>query len=257
MNKKAKKSFGQHFLINESLASAIVDSLDYNISNNIVEVGPGKGVLTQFLLLKSANVRYIEADHDMVGYLHSEFPQLGRHLIQQDFLKTDLAALFLGEEFLLIGNFPYNISSQILFKVLEHKSLVPEMVGMFQLEVAERIVSAPNSKKYGVLSVLVQRYFNTEILFRVKPGSFNPPPKVHSAVIRLKRKETDELSSNEKHFKSVVKIAFNQRRKMLRNSLKSLIHSPELKKDPFLRKRPEQLSLSDFDQLTNKIYSQQ
>lgn len=251
---KAKKSFGQHFLTNTSAAQQIVDALDYTSDvKNVLEIGPGKGVLTQYLIKKDINLKVVEADKDMVAYLEKEFPQLEDKIIFLDFLKLKLSKVFDNEPFLLIGNYPYNISSQIVFKMLAYKEHVPLMVGMFQREVAERIVAPHGSKTYGVLSVLVQAYYTGKIILRVSPGSFNPPPKVQSAVIRLERKENLDLGCNESLFRRVVKASFNQRRKMLRNSLKTIVGENDILSDDFFRNRPEQLSLEQFIYLTTLI----
>jgi len=252
---KAKKSYGQHFLNNHTYAARIADSLsllgtDYH---KVVEVGPGQGMLTQYLLEKDLELIAIEADRDMVAYLQKHFPQLKGNIASADFLKTDLAALLQEEPFGLIGNFPYNISSQILFKMLEYRAFIPEMVGMFQREVAERVVAPPGSKTYGVISVLVQAYYAGEYLFTVKKGNFSPPPKVQSAVIRLLRKDVQELGCDEKLFRRVVKQAFSQRRKMLRNTMKTFLKGNPLLKDSFFDQRPERLSVQDFINLTNQV----
>lgn len=254
---KAKKSFGQHFLNNEHIALHIVDSLiDVLEVNNVLEVGPGKGVLTQHLLTKSKKLKVVEADVDMVTYLSATYPHLKEDIIFQDFLKSPLDQLFDGQEFGLIGNYPYNISSQILFKMVKYRKYVPHMVGMFQKEVADRVVSKHGSKVYGVVSVLIQAYYDCEYLFTVNPESFDPPPKVMSAVIKLTRKKENNLTCDESLFKSIVKISFGQRRKMLRNSMKQFIKDPALLEDPIFTTRPEQLSVEDFVSLTNKIASQ-
>ncbi len=251
---KAKKSFGQHFLTDESIASAIAGSLNKSLTvKNVLEIGPGKGVLTKYLAKQDINLRVVEADQDMVNYL------VKHHIIGQDkiifldFLKLSLSRVFDGDPFLIIGNYPYNISSQILIKMVNHRELVPEMVGMFQKEVAERVVAPPGSKTYGVISVLVQAYYHGELILKVGPNSFNPPPKVDSAVIRLTRIEGQELGCDEKLFRTVVKTAFGQRRKMLRNTLKPLAKDPEMLNDPFFLQRPEQLSVADFVDITKKL----
>ncbi len=253
---KAKKSFGQHFLVNDHISARIADALtNTSTDRRVLEVGPGKGMLTKHLLSRY-DLKVVELDRDMVDYLKHNFPDLENKIISLDFLKLDLTKVFNEKPFLLIGNYPYNISSQIVFKMLDNRQLIPEMVGMFQKEVAERIVAPPGTKTYGVISVLVQAYYHGEYLFKVSPGSFNPPPKVMSAVIRLKRKEKLSLECNEKRFKTVVKICFGQRRKMIRNTLKSLISDSELLKDDLFSKRPEQLALEDFIKITKIIDSQ-
>ncbi len=250
---KAKKSYGQHFLINESLARSIAETaMELSDKYPVLEIGPGKGVLTKYFYEKGMKFKSVESDLDMVEYLQSTYPNIDMHLIYKDILKLDLNGVF-DEEFVLFGNFPYNISSQILFKMLDYKDIVPIMIGMFQKEVAERIIASPGNKDYGILSVLVQAYYTGKIIFRVKPGSFNPPPRVDSAVIKLERKEKFTLDCNETLFKTIVKSTFNKRRKMIRNTLKSLINDDEILKDVFFTKRPEQLSLDDFVDLTNKI----
>ena len=251
---KAKKSYGQHFLIDEAISSQIADSLLLEAGlNNVLEVGPGKGMLTKYLLEKDYNLKMVEADRDMVAYLGQHYLIGGDQIISKDFLKVKLENLFEGAPLAIIGNFPYNISSQIIFKMLDYVDLVPEMVGMFQKEVAERIIAGPGSKTYGVISVLAQAYYEGEFLIHVKPEAFNPPPKVQSAVIRLRRKKEPAIDCNPRLFKRVVKQAFSQRRKMLRNTMKTFIKGDELLQDPFFQQRPEQLSLADFGQLTEWI----
>ncbi len=251
---KAKKSYGQHFLVDETISSDIAESLRMeNGLKNVLEVGPGKGMLTKYLLEKDYNFRAVEADRDMVTYLKEHYPQMEDMIIQEDFLKIKLEEIFDNEPLALIGNYPYNISSQIIFKMIDYKDLIPEMVGMFQKEVGERIVAPPGSKTYGVISVLAQAYYEGELVIHVGPQSFDPPPKVQSVVIRLKRKERMEIDCDPKFFKSVVKQAFSQRRKMLRNTMKSFIKGDELLQDEFFRQRPEQLSVEDFVKLTNQI----
>ena len=252
---KAKKSYGQHFLKEESIASKIAQSLQLTDTyNNILEVGPGMGILTKYLLeYTDHEVKVVEADGDMVVYLTEHYIQLASSIVAQDFLKVRLDTLFEGE-FALIGNYPYNISSQILFKQLDYKHLIPEMVGMFQKEVAERVVAKPNTKAYGILSVLMQAFYETEYLFTVKPGSFNPPPKVQSAAIRLTRKESyEDLGCDPRLFKTVVKVAFGMRRKMLRNSMKQFLSKDVLFSDKFFEKRPENVTLEQYMHLTNQI----
>ena len=254
---KAKKSYGQHFLTNKAYAARIADSLNLLGASyqQVVEVGPGKGMLTQYLLEKELDLLAIEADQDMVDYLQDYLGLKEEQLLKANFLKVDLAEALQKKPFGLIGNFPYNISSQILFKMLEYKEYIPEMVGMFQKEVAERVVAPPGNKTYGVISVLVQAYYEGEYLFTVSKGNFSPPPKVQSAVIRLSRKEDQELGCDAKLFRQVVKSAFSQRRKMLRNTMKSFIKESEILKDAFFEQRPERLSVEDFVQLTNLVAS--
>ena len=246
-NLKAKKSYGQHFLNNEQIASDIAASLiETEKYRKIVEVGPGKGMLTKYLQQKECQLLLVEADRDMVFYLNKHFPELQEHILSIDFLKFDPTIAYPDEPFGLIGNFPYNISSQILFWMIKYRQLVPEMVGMFQKEVAERIIAEPGSKVYGVISVLIQAYYSGEYLFTVDNSNFNPPPKVQSAVIRLTRKEHLELNYDEMLFKRVVKQAFSQRRKMLRNTMKLFLKGSSILQEPFFQQRPEQLSLEDF-----------
>ena len=250
---RAKKSYGQHFLNNEAIAERIADSLLLTDSYaKIVEVGPGRGMLTKYLMKKDKELVVIEADRDMVLAVQKNFPALKGQIIAADFLKVPLKEFFKDEPFALIGNYPYNISSQILFKMLEYREQIPEMVGMFQKEVADRIVAPAGSKIYGVTSVLVKAYYDGKVLFNVAKGNFNPPPKVESAVIRLVRK-TAPLGCDYKLLRQVVKQSFGQRRKMLRNTMKSFSKNPEFLSLPILSERPEQLSLEDFVALTNLI----
>lgn len=249
---KAKKIFGQHFLRDKAIIHQIVEAFPDVKDTPILEVGPGMGVLTEELLKHYGKQLYaVEVDMDMYAYLQKHLPALGNHLINKDFLRLNLGELFPGP-FIVLGNFPYNISSQIVFKVLEYRQQVPLMLGMFQKEMARRIVSGPGSKEYGIISVLTKAYYNSEYLFDVPETAFDPPPKVQSAVIRLTRNDTEKLPCNEKVFTMLVKTAFNQRRKMLRNSIKSLI-KPEFVTDPIMMKRPEQLSLEDFFDITNNM----
>ncbi len=251
---KAKKSYGQHFLTNERIAERIANSLPAAANyQKVVEVGPGQGMLTKYLLHKDYELFAIEADRDMVDYLEEHYPELSPNLFKANFLRIRLEELFGEEPFAIIGNFPYNISSQILFKMLDYRAQVPELVGMFQKEMAERVVAKPGGKAYGVISVLVQSYYDGELLFSVKKGSFNPPPKVKSAVIHLRRKAETELECDEKLFRTVVKQAFSQRRKMLRNTMKTFIKGDAILKTDFFRQRPERLSVEDFVQLTNWV----
>jgi len=250
---RAKKSYGQHFLNNEAIAERIADSLLLTDSYaKIVEVGPGRGMLTKYLLKKDKELVVIEADKDMVLAVQKNFPELKGQIIAADFLKVPLKTFLKNEPFALIGNYPYNISSQILFKMLEYRDQIPEMVGMFQKEVADRIVAPAGNKIYGVTSVLVKAYYDGKVLFNVSKGNFNPPPKVESAVIRLVRK-TEPLGCDYKLLRQVVKQSFGQRRKMLRNTMKSFSDDPEFLSLPVLSERPEQLSLEDFVALTNLV----
>ncbi|WP_373553703.1 16S rRNA (adenine(1518)-N(6)/adenine(1519)-N(6))-dimethyltransferase RsmA [Haliscomenobacter sp.] len=256
---KAKKSFGQHFLNREEIAERIANSLTINneLGHPVLEVGPGKGMLTKYLLKQYPLLKVVEADVDMVNILHKYYPQLENRVISGDFLKVDLAAVFEGQSFSLIGNFPYNISSQIVFRMIKYRDIVPEMVGMFQKEMADRIIAKPGGKDYGIISVLAQAYYEGKTLFDVDKSCFTPPPKVQSAVIRLIRKENQDLGCDEGLFRQVVKTSFNQRRKMLRNTLKPLFPegSTELE-DVFFQKRPEQLSLADFVGVTQLLAKQ-
>ena len=250
---RAKKHLGQHFLNDLNIAQKIADALSYDSYDKVLEIGPGMGVLTQYLLEKPTATYVIEIDVESVEYLQNNFPKLEGKIISQDFLKYDVASVFGQEQFAVIGNFPYNISSQIVFKALELRKFIPEFAGMFQKEVAYRICEPPGSKAYGILSVLTQAFFEAEYLFTVSAHVFTPPPKVKSGVLRLKRKENFELACNEKLFFNVVKTAFNQRRKTLRNSLKSFQLSDVLKEDAIFDLRPEQISVADFITLTQKI----
>lgn len=253
----AKKSYGQHFLVHESSAEKIGSFIDHLApGSNVLEVGPGTGMLTKYLVKKDINLKVVDADRDMIKYIEQHFPQLEGKIIFSDFLKLDLTEVFNGEKMTIIGNFPYNISSQIVFKAIDNKNLVTEVVGMFQKEMADRIIAPKDIKDYSVISILTQAYFDGNIVMKLAPGSFNPPPKVHSAVIRLKRNQKTQLECNERLFKSVVKVSFGQRRKMLRNTLKGMITDPSFFEDPFFNLRPEQLSVEDFINLTNKIDKQ-
>ena len=249
---RAKKHLGQHFLNDLNVAQKIADSLHHQAYKQVLEIGPGMGVLTQFLLQKDSEVFVIEIDTESVVYLKTHFPLLNNHIIEGDFLKLPLNEIF-KEPFALIGNFPYNISSQILFKALEHKEIIPEIAGMFQKEVAERLASQPGNKNYGIISVLLQAYYNIEYLFTVNEDVFTPPPKVKSGVVRLIRKGNQTLDCDENLFKRVVKTAFNQRRKTLRNALKSITLFDKKKAYPYLGLRAEQLSVDDFIQLTQSF----
>ncbi len=251
---KPKKHLGQHFLKDSNIALKIVESLtNHNQYKHVVEVGPGMGVLTQYLLEnKIFELTVIDIDTESTDYLAKEMPAITGKIITADFLKFDWATYY-RSPFGIIGNFPYNISSQIFFKVLELRSSVDEVVGMIQKEVAQRIASPPGNKTYGILSVLLQAYYSIEYLFTVPPSVFNPPPKVESAVIRLKRNETKQLSCDESLFFRVVKQGFQNRRKTLRNALKPLALPPSINDDTQLNLRAEQLSVADFELLTQKI----
>lgn len=261
---RPKKFLGQHFLTDLSTARAIADTVDACPELPVLEVGPGMGVLTQFLLPKNRPLKVVEIDFESVAYLRRNFPQLEEQIIEDDFLKMHLERTFGGQPFVLTGNYPYNISSQIFFKMLDNRSLIPCCTGMIQKEVAERLAAAPGCKAYGILSVLVQLWYDVEYLFTVEPGVFNPPPKVKSAVVRLTRNERNDCGCDERLLKRVVKTTFNQRRKMLRGSLRPLLSQltaeTELQPDTTdflstenLTRRPEQLSVNEFIALTNEI----
>ena len=248
---KPKKALGQHFLNNKIVAEKIVESL--SDCQNILEIGPGTGILTQFLLKKKIDLRLVEIDNESVSFLISKLKINKNIIYNQDFLKLNLSELFENKNFSIIGNFPYNISSQILFKIIDNRELISEMCGMFQYEVAERICEKEGTKKYGILSVLTQAFFDTKLLFEVPNKFFVPPPKVNSAVILLKRKKNLKINCNEKLFFKIVKISFQQRRKTLRNSLKQLNLTDNLREHIIFDKRPEQLSVNQFVDLTNLI----
>ena len=261
---RPKKFLGQHFLTDLSIASRIADTVDACPELPILEVGPGMGMMTQFLVQKSRQVKVVEIDYESVEYLRRTYPELEDSIIEDDFLKMHLERTFEGSPFVLTGNYPYNISSQIFFKMLDYKALIPCCTGMIQKEVAERMAAKPGSKTYGILSVLIQAWYDVEYLFTVEPGVFNPPPKVRSAVIRLTRNETTELGCDEKLFKRLVKTTFNQRRKTLRNNIKPLLSQletesvakpdfTELLADPIMTQRPEQLSVQNFIDLTLRL----
>lgn len=252
MEVRAKKALGQHFLTDQKIAQAIVAALDG--PSEVLEIGPGMGVLTQYLLQREElDLKMVEVDSESVEYLLTHFPGMQGRLIEADYLKLDVSRFFKGS-YKIIGNFPYNISSQIFFKILEDKDRVPEVVCMIQKEVADRIAEPPGNKTYGILSVLLQAWYDIEYILSVGPGAFAPPPKVKSAVIRLKRNSRTELGCDEKLFKQVVKMAFNQRRKTLRNALKPLINEKGLAADvlenPVFDLRAERLSVEDFVSLT-------
>lgn len=257
-----KKHLGQHFLKDEQIARNIADTLTLEGYSRVLEIGPGTGVLTKYLIGRGQEVVAMDLDRESIAYLNSEFQAYHYEalrgpgsfkVVEADFLKYDLDSLFQGDPFAITGNFPYNISSQIVFKTIENRALVPEFTGMFQMEVAQRICEGPGSKNYGILSVLTQAFYDAEYLFTVPPEVFNPPPKVHSGVIRLRRKPSLELPCDEKLLFKVVKTGFQQRRKTLRNSLKTLELHADLKEDAIFDKRPEQLSVEDFIQLTIRI----
>ncbi|KAA6321403.1 Ribosomal RNA small subunit methyltransferase A [termite gut metagenome] len=251
---RPKKFLGQHFLRDLSIAEDIADTVDVFPGLPLLEVGAGTGVLTQFLIKKERLLKVVELDYESVGYLRREYPALEDYIIEDDFLKMHLNHLFNGQAFVLTGNYPYNISSQIFFKMLENKDLIPCCTGMIQKEVAERIAASPGCKAYGILSILIQAWYRVEYLFTVSEYVFDPPPKVKSAVIRMTRNDTKELGCNEELFKRIVKTTFNQRRKTLRNSIKPILGKDcLLTKESLFDRRPEQLSIEEFITLTNRI----
>ena len=252
---RAKKHLGQHFLKEPVFAEKIANALSGKGYDKVLEIGPGMGVLTQYLLQKDFETHVVELDRESVEYLYAHYPQLSQRIIQGDFLRLNLREIFSGEPFGLVGNYPYNISSQIVFNMIANRDLIPEMAGMFQCEVAERIAAPHGSKTYGIISVLTQAYYDAEYLFTVPEGAFNPPPKVKSGVIRLVRKEGYTLPVDEALFTRVVKAGFNQRRKTLRNALKSLTLECDKEAIPYLDKRAEQLSVTQFIELTEAIQS--
>ena len=251
----AKKRLGQHFLIDLTIARDIADTVDICPGTPVLEVGPGMGVLTQFLLEKQRELKVVEIDEESVAYLRHNLTALQEeNIIPDDFLKMHLDRVFNGEQFMLIGNYPYNISSQIFFKMLDYKEYIPFCSGMIQKEVGERLAAAPGSKAYGILSILIQLWYDVEYLFTVDENVFSPPPKVKSAVVRMKRNKREELECNESLFKKIVKGTFNQRRKKLRNSIQQIVgKNSTLLSDPILDKRPEQLSIEDFIDLTKRV----
>lgn len=251
---QAKKHLGQHFLTDRNAAKKIVDALQLTSElDAVIEVGPGMGVLSDFLIEKKQNAWFIDIDEESIQYLYEKYPDQKDRLVLGDFLTLPLTDLIGDKEVAIIGNFPYNISSQILFKILDERDRVTEAVGMFQKEVAQRCIAQPGTKEYGILSVLLQAYYDIKYLFTVKAGSFNPPPKVLSGVIRLSRNPIKNLSCDEKLFKQIVKAGFNQRRKTLRNALSSLIDKDKMRESRFLDLRAERLSVEDFVALTNEI----
>ena len=257
---RPKKNLGQHFLTDLHVAERIADTVDACPQLPVLEVGPGMGVLTQYLLPKDREVKVVEIDRESVAYLLERWPELRDNILGEDFLRMDLNRVFDGQPFVLTGNYPYDISSQIFFKMLDYKELIPCCTGMIQKEMAERIAARPGTKSYGILSVLLQRWYDVEYLFTVEPGVFNPPPKVRSAVVRMTRNDVHECGCNEALLKKVVKAVFQQRRKMLRVSLKPFFAQTSPNRDhteflahPELTKRPEQLSVDEFVELTNRI----
>jgi len=253
MSVRAKKHLGQHFLKDENIASKIADTLSFSGYDHILEIGPGMGVLTKYLLEKDVNTHVIEIDTESVDYLKAHYPELIDKIISEDFLKWQPNTVFGSSQFSIIGNFPYNISSQIVFKTLELRASIPEFGGMFQKEVAQRICAQPGNKIYGILSVLTQAFYEAEYCFTVPPSVFSPPPKVDSGVLKLNRRANFILSCDETLFFKVVKTAFQQRRKTLRNSLKTLNLSDNLKASTIFGQRPEQLSVNQFIELTKAI----
>ena len=257
---RPKKNLGQHFLVDLNIAKAIADTVDACPDIPVLEVGPGMGVLTQYLIEKPRPLRVVEIDKESVAYLKEHFPQLEQQIIGDDFLRMDLSALFDGQPFVLTGNYPYDISSQIFFKMLDYKDYIPCCTGMIQHEVAQRIASQPGNKAYGILSVMIQAWYDVEYLFMVDEHLFNPPPKVKSAVIRMTRNNVEHLGCDERLFRTVVKTVFNQRRKMLRVSLRQLFTkgtvAPDFFENEMMTMRPEQLTIPQFVELTNLVAQQ-
>lgn len=257
---KPKKNLGQHFLTDLSIAKRIADTVDACPEVPVLEIGPGMGVLTQYLVEKPRVVKAVEIDAESVAYLYERFPKLHENILGEDFLQMDLTQIFDGKQFLLTGNYPYDISSQIFFKMLDYKDLIPCCTGMIQREVALRMAAAPGSKAYGILSVLIQAWYDVEYLFTVDENVFNPPPKVKSAVIRMTRNDVTDIGCDEQLFKRVVKTVFNQRRKMLRVSLRQIFNNGKptdgFYEQDIMTKRPEQLSIPQFVELTNMVEEQ-
>lgn len=254
---KPKKNLGQHFLTDLTIAKRIADTVDACPDLPVLEIGPGMGVLTQYLVAKPRPVKAVEIDKESVVYLHDRFPKLVDNIIGEDFLRMDLTTIFGGGQFVLTGNYPYDISSQIFFKMLENKDLIPCCTGMIQREVALRMAAQPGNKTYGILSVLIQAWYDVEYLFTVDENVFNPPPKVKSAVIRMTRNAVTDLGCDERLFKRLVKTVFNQRRKMLRVSIKQMFGAvkpgEEFFAGPLMTRRPEQLTIAQFVELTNQV----
>ena len=252
---RPKKNLGQHFLTDLGVAKAIADTVDACPDIPVLEVGPGMGVMTQFLVEKPRPLKVVEIDRESVEYLNEHFPRLRENIIGADFLRMNLEEVFGGQKFVLTGNYPYDISSQIFFKMLDNRQLIPSCTGMIQHEVALRMAAQPGNKAYGILSVLMQAWYDVEYLFTVEPHVFNPPPKVQSAVIRLTRNNVQQLGCDERLFKRLVKTVFNQRRKMLRVSIKPFFNDRQPGADffagPMMTMRPEQLTISQFVELTN------
>ena len=256
---RPKKNLGQHFLTDLNIAKRIADTVDEPYQDlPVLEVGPGMGVMTQYLIEKPRTFKVVEIDRESVAYLQEHYPRLNNNIIGGDFLRMDLNEVFDGQQFVLTGNYPYDISSQIFFKMLDNKDLIPCCTGMIQHEVAVRMASQPGNKQYGILSVLIQAWYDVEYLFTVEPSVFNPPPKVQSAVIRMTRNAVTDLGCDEQLFKRIVKTTFNQRRKMLRVSLRPLFTaehpaSADFYAHEFMTRRPEQLSIPEFVALTNLV----
>ena len=257
---KPKKNLGQHFLTDLSIAKRIADTVDACPEIPVLEIGPGMGVLTEYLVEKPRVVKAVEIDAESVAYLYERFPKLHENILGEDFLQMDLTQIFDGKQFVLTGNYPYDISSQIFFKMLDYKDLIPCCTGMIQREVALRMAAAPGSKAYGILSVLIQAWYDVEYLFTVDENVFNPPPKVKSAVIRMTRNDVTDIGCDEQLFKRVVKTVFNQRRKMLRVSLRQIFNNGKptdgFYEQDIMTKRPEQLSIPQFVELTNMVEEQ-
>lgn len=257
---KPKKNLGQHFLTDLSIAKRIADTVDACPEIPVLEIGPGMGMLTQYLVEKPRVVKAVEIDAESVAYLYERFPKLHENILGEDFLQMDLTQIFDGKQFVLTGNYPYDISSQIFFKMLDYKDLIPCCTGMIQREVALRMAAAPGSKAYGILSVLIQAWYDVEYLFTVDENVFNPPPKVKSAVIRMTRNDVTDIGCDEQLFKRVVKTVFNQRRKMLRVSLRQIFNNGKptdgFYEQDIMTKRPEQLSIPQFVELTNMVEEQ-
>lgn len=252
---RPKKNLGQHFLTDLNIARRIADTVDAYPDVPVLEVGPGMGVLTQYLAEKARPLKVVEIDKESVEYLNAKYPRLADNIIGEDFLQMDLTKVFDGQPFVLTGNYPYDISSQIFFKMIDNRNLIPCCTGMIQREVALRMASQPSNKQYGILSVLIQAWYDVEYLFTVDEGVFNPPPKVKSAVIRMTRNSTEHLGCDENLFKRIVKAVFNQRRKMLRVSLRQVCPNAPATffQQPIMTSRPEQLSIPQFIELTNKV----
>lgn len=255
MSVQPKKHLGQHFLTDENICRKIVAQYtNFRNANNILEIGPGMGAITKYLLeIENTNLEVMEVDKESVSYLKDTYPSLANKVHTDDFLKADLSQFFDGSPFAVVGNFPYNISSQILFQCIEYRNQIPEIMGMFQKEVAERVAEPPGSKQYGILSVLMQTYYTIEYCFTVHENVFNPPPKVKSGVIRCLRNERQQLPVDEVLYKQVIKSTFNQRRKTIRNGLKSIVDVKLLPDHPFLKQRAETLSVDNFIELTGLV----